>query len=102
MKWHVYIILCSDNTLYTGITTDMGRRLSQHAQGSGAKYFRGRQPVHVVFLESGHSRSTAGRREAEIKRMKHADKHLLISSVSDGIAAGAAPGSSFSYFRRQL
>ena len=92
MKWHVYIILCSDNSLYTGITTDMGRRLCQHAQGRGAKYFRGRQPGQVVFLESGHSRSTAGRREAEIKRMKHADKHLLISFVNNGIAAGGSAG----------
>ena len=88
MKWHVYIILCSDNSLYTGITTDIERRLRQHAQGRGAKYFRGRQPMQVVFLESGHSRSTAGRREAEIKRLKHADKHLLVSSDTAGGSAG--------------
>jgi len=88
MKWHVYIILCSDNSLYTGITTDIERRLRQHAQGRGAKYFRGRQPMQVLFLERGHSRSTAGRREAEIKRMKHADKHLLISTYTAGGSAG--------------
>ena len=96
MKWHVYIILCSDNSLYTGITTDIERRLRQHAEGRGAKYFRGRQPVQVVYLESGHNRSTAGRREAEIKRMKHADKHLLLT----GLQPKAAPDSIFSYFRR--
>lgn len=77
MNWHVYIILCSDNTLYTGITTDPERRFEQHATGRGAKYFRGRQPLRVVYRESGHSRSSAGRREAEIKGMTRAEKFTL-------------------------
>ena len=79
-NWRVYIILCSDNTLYTGITTDLQRRFEQHASGSGAKYFRGRQPAKVVYQESGHTRSTAGRREAEIKTFARSEKHILISS----------------------
>lgn len=86
MKWQVYIILCSDNTLYTGITTDLRRRVDQHASGAGAKYFRGRRPVKVVYLESGHSRSTAGRREAEIKTLARAGKQTLISSRMNEIA----------------
>ncbi|MDD2310720.1 MAG: GIY-YIG nuclease family protein [Desulfuromonadaceae bacterium] len=80
MNWQVYIILCSDNTLYTGITTDLQRRFCQHASGRGAKYFRGRHPVRVVFKESGHTRSTAGTRELEIKDLARAEKLTLISS----------------------
>lgn len=80
MNWQVYIILCSDNTLYTGITTDLQRRFDQHSAGRGAKYFRGRQPIEVVFQENGHTRSTAGRRELEIKSLERTEKLALISS----------------------
>lgn len=80
MDWHLYIILCSDDSLYTGITTDMERRFRQHAIGRGAKYFRGRRPERLLYLESGHTRSTAARREAEIKGMTRADKCILIAS----------------------
>ncbi|MBC8016920.1 MAG: GIY-YIG nuclease family protein [Verrucomicrobia bacterium] len=80
MNWQVYIILCSDDTLYTGITTDLQRRFGQHASGRGAKYFRGRQPTQVVYQESGHTRSTAGRREVQIKTLARAEKRSLISS----------------------
>ena len=80
MNWQVYIILCSDDTLYTGITTDLQRRFAQHASGQGAKYFRGRQPVRVVYQESGHSRGSAGRRELEIKALARSEKQILISS----------------------
>lgn len=80
MNWQVYIIRCSDNSLYTGITTDFERRFLQHAKGVGAKYFRSREPVEVVYLESGHSRSTAGRRECEIRAMTRDEKKLLVRS----------------------
>lgn len=79
MIWQVYIILCSDSSLYTGVTTDVERRFRQHAEGRGAKYFRGRRPLQVVYLENGHSRSSAASREVTIKRMKRADKALLVS-----------------------
>lgn len=79
MNWQVYIILCSDDTLYTGITTDTERRFSQHEEGRGAKYFRGRQPMKVVYLEKGHSRSSASARELQIKAMNRKDKQLLVS-----------------------
>jgi len=78
MTWQVYIIRCSDNSLYTGITTDIDRRLQQHASGRGAKYFRGRQPQGVVYLEEGHDRSSAARREVVIKRMSRPEKDKLI------------------------
>ncbi|KAB0666754.1 GIY-YIG nuclease family protein [Oryzomonas japonica] len=82
MEWHVYIILCSDNSLYTGVTTDMERRFRQHAAGKGAKYFRGRQPVRVVYLEGNHSRSSAASRELRIKAMDRTEKLSLISGFT--------------------
>ena len=81
MNWQVYIILCTDNSLYTGITTDIERRLAQHGSARGAKYFRGRRPRRVVFLEGGHTRSTASKREAAIKKLPRADKDRLIDSM---------------------
>ena len=81
VNWCVYIIRCSDDTLYTGITNNLERRLTQHATQRGAKYFRGRQPEEVVYVENGHDRSSASRREAEIKKLERAEKMLLINSV---------------------
>ena len=79
MDWQVYIILCTDNSLYTGITTDIERRLSQHGGKRGAKYFRGRSPRQVVYLETGHTRSSASQREADIKQLGRAGKLRLIA-----------------------
>ncbi|HXE94841.1 MAG TPA: GIY-YIG nuclease family protein [Dongiaceae bacterium] len=87
MNWLVYMILCSDDSLYTGITTDLKRRFVQHASGRGARYFRGRRPVQVVYRENGHTRSTAGRREAEIKTFARAEKQALISSGMNEISS---------------
>lgn len=78
MNWQVYIILCKDNSLYTGITTDVQRRFAQHLAGTGAKYFRGHSPLRLVYLEDGHDRSSASRREAEIKKLRPEDKRRLI------------------------
>jgi len=87
MNWQVYIILCSDDSLYTGITTDIERRLSQHGgRRGGARYFRGRQPERVLYLEGGHTRSTASRREAVIKKLNRAQKVCLIDSDMNSIA----------------
>ena len=80
MNWLVYIILCSDDSLYTGITTDIERRFAQHSAGTGAKYFRGRSPRCLVYLEDGHDRSSASRREVEIKRLRPVDKRRLIAA----------------------
>ena len=78
--WLVYMVRCSDDSLYTGITNDIHRRLRQHADGRGARYFRGRAPAELVYLEGGHNRSSAAVREWEIKRLCRADKQLLIAS----------------------
>ena len=80
MNWQVYIILCKDNSLYTGITTAVQRRFSQHLAGTGAKYFRGHSPLKLVYLENGHDRSSASRREAEIKKLRPEDKRRLVES----------------------
>ena len=87
MNWQVYIIVCTDNSLYTGITTDIERRFREHAGVQGAKYFRGRTPDKVVYLEGGHSRSTASKREAAIKKLLRADKLRLIASNSNELCA---------------
>jgi putative endonuclease len=78
-NWQVYIVLCSDDSLYTGITTNMQRRFRQHAEGSGAKYFRGRQPLKVVYLETDHNRASASKREAQVKALTRSEKELLLS-----------------------
>jgi putative endonuclease len=87
LNWQVYIILCSDSSLYTGITTDLERRFRQHAAGEGAKYFRGRRPVRIVYHEGGHTRSSAARREAEIKAMSREEKLLLCKCKSGSPAS---------------
>jgi putative endonuclease len=79
-NWCVYVIRCSDGTLYTGITTDIERRFRQHTDGTGAKYFRGRSPEQIVYLENGHNRSSASTRENQIKTMTRAEKDILVST----------------------
>ena len=79
--WYVYIVRASDETLYTGITTDLKRRLAEHQSGkAGAKYFRGRTALEMVVTESSATRSTASKREAEIKKLTRAQKVSLIKS----------------------
>lgn len=78
-NWLVYMIFTSDGQVYTGITTDMCRRWQQHASGkAGARYFRGRKPVQLCYLEDGHNRSSASQREYAIKAMSASGKRELI------------------------
>ena len=79
MNWFVYIIEASDNTLYTGITTNLERRFQQHRQGKGAKYFNGRSPERFVFIENNHTRSSASIRESQIKKLSRSLKKDLIT-----------------------
>ena len=74
----VYILKCADGTLYTGWTTDLERRLRAHNSGQGARYTRGRRPVHLVYREEQPNRRAAQRREAAIRRLSRADKLKLI------------------------
>jgi putative endonuclease len=75
----LYILLCSDNTLYTGITNNLDKRLADHNSGKGAKYTRGRRPVKVVYTETFSDKSSAMKRETEIKKLKKSDKLKMIS-----------------------
>ena len=83
--WMVYIIEADDASLYTGITTDVERRFSEHLRhkSGGARYFNGRRPKRVVYAESGHTRSSASRREAEIKKLSRAGKQALVRAADD-------------------
>jgi putative endonuclease len=79
MDWSVYIICCDDGSLYTGISTDVERRFREHLETPrGAKFFNGRKPREVVWREGGHTRSSAGRREAAIKKLSRGGKLRLI------------------------
>ncbi len=79
MKWFVYIIEASDNSYYTGITTDVDRRFNEHCSNTlGAKYFNGRTPTKVIYQEPGHTRSSASKREYEIKQLSRRRKETLI------------------------
>lgn len=83
MDWTVYIIRCNDDTLYTGVTTELSRRFEEHRNHPrGAKYFNGRIPVEVVYSEDGHSRSSACQREAAIKKLSREEKLFLITDGS--------------------
>ena len=77
MNWIVYIVECSDDTLYTGITTDIERRKAEHENGTGAKYTKGRGPFTVVYSEVQPTRSHALKREAEIKSLDRSAKQKL-------------------------
>lgn len=77
--WQVYIVECSDRSLYTGITVDVSARIAQHNSGSGAKYTRGRLPVKLVYSECADDRGSALRREHEIKRLTAVGKRKLVS-----------------------
>ena len=78
-KWFVYILRCKDNSMYTGITDNLKRRLSQHREGKGAKYTRGRAPLTLHHIEEYETKGEALRRELEIKRLTTAEKRALIS-----------------------
>ncbi|WP_420555024.1 GIY-YIG nuclease family protein [Neptuniibacter marinus] len=79
-SWYVYIVKCVDGTLYTGVTTDIQRRLRQHNGDleGGAKYTRVRRPVQVVWHEEQPNQSSACQREAAIKKLSRAEKLSLI------------------------
>ena len=79
MNWVVYMLECADKSLYTGITTNLERRLAEHEAGKGAKYTRGRGPFRLVYSETCAGRAEATRREAAIKLMDKAKKWLLVS-----------------------
>tara|TARA_R110002072_G_scaffold64494_1_gene160450 strand:+ start:444 stop:782 length:339 start_codon:yes stop_codon:yes gene_type:complete len=81
--WWVYIILASDNSYYTGITVDVARRWNEHLNtAKGAKFFRGRSPKQLVYLQACENRSVASSREAAIKNLSRSNK---IKQLTDPI-----------------
>ena len=82
MTWKVYILRCGDETLYTGITNDLDRRLAAHDSGAASRYTRSRRPVELAWFEPSYDRSSALKREAKIKKMSRAEKLKLIRRPS--------------------
>lgn len=80
MSWVCYVLRCADGTLYCGITNDLDKRLASHNAGEGAKYTRGRTPVSLVHCESCADKSTALKREMEIKGLPRMKKLVLIEA----------------------
>lgn len=77
---YVYILECSDNTLYTGWTNDLEKRIKMHSSGKGAKYTRGRTPVKLLYYEIFEDKKEAMRREYKIKRLTRLQKEALIKN----------------------
>ncbi len=78
MTWSLYILRCTDGTLYTGITTDVEKRVKAHNAGKGAKYTKGRGPVTVVWEAKMESESAARVREIQIKQLSRPAKEKLV------------------------
>jgi len=79
--WFIYMVRCADDSLYTGITTDLERRVQEHNdnKSTGAKYTRARQPVKLVYAEQASNRGAATSREIEIKSLDRQNKLKLIA-----------------------
>lgn len=81
-QWYTYIVKCSDNTLYTGVTTDLERRVNEHNNSDkGAKYTKTRRPVKLVYNETHTDRSSSSKRESEIKKLSRIDKLKIINET---------------------
>jgi len=82
-EWYVYLLLCADNSYYTGITTNPKRRLQEHNENNkkAAKYTRARRPLKMVYFELCESRSDAGCREHEIRKLSRPKKAALAKSM---------------------
>jgi putative endonuclease len=91
--WWVYIILASDNSYYAGITVDMARRWNEHLHSpKGAKFFRGRKPTQLVYLQACENRSVASSREAAIKKLSRINKIKLLADPINQLKKALAQG----------
>ncbi len=77
--WYIYLLLCNDGTLYTGITNNLDNRIKKHNSGKGAKYTRARLPVKLYCYKECMNRSEASKEEYRIKKLKRSDKLNLIN-----------------------
>lgn len=78
MKWFVYLLRCSDNSLYCGITNNIENRIKVHESGKGSKYVKTRLPISLAYFEESENRSTASKRENAIKKLSKSEKEKLI------------------------
>ena len=84
-KNYIYILRCSDDTFYTGWTTNVHKRIEAHNNGTGSKYTRTRRPVELVYSENFNNKQDAQRREYKIKQMSRQEKELLIREGADAL-----------------
>ena len=83
--WWVYFLRCNDNSLYAGVTTDIHRRVKEHNNSKlGAKYTRARRPVSLVYLEEANNKSSACKREYQIRHLTKAKKEQLVHDYNQG------------------
>ena len=80
--WYLYMLRCGDGTRYTGITTDVDKRLEAHRAGKGAKYTRGRGPLELVYREECGTHSEALKRELEMKRLSREEKQKIVDKFN--------------------
>lgn len=90
-RHYVYVIRCGDGTLYTGYTTDVARRISEHENGDGAKYTRGRGPITLRRVERHPSMSAAQSREYDIKQLSKQQKTTLLPDTDNVVAFDPTP-----------
>lgn len=83
--WYLYILECSDETYYTGITTDIPRRIQAHEDGKGAKYTKGRAPLKLIYSEKLADRSSASKRELQVKALSKERKVTLIKAATNAV-----------------
>jgi len=84
--WVVYMLRCADGSLYTGITTDLTRRLREHnGTGAGARYTRARRPVQLVHAENAANRSSACQREYQLKQLSRTEKETFLAASSTSL-----------------
>ena len=83
--YFLYLLLCHDRSIYTGITTDVKRRFKEHQDGTGSKYTRARKAIKILYTEKFKTRSAASKREAEIKSWKRKEKIKLSARKIRGL-----------------
>ena len=95
MTWHVYVVVCFDNSFYCGITTNIERRIKQHngELSGGAKYTRSRRPCRLVYKEKAENRSSASKKEYWFKKLSRKQKEKYINYPSDSSSSTNEPPS---------
>jgi len=90
--WYLYILRCSTDTYYTGVTKDLKRRLKMHNDGKASKYTRVRRPVKLIYSEDCTSRATALVREYKVKALPRKEKERLIFGKTKSVRKGRKNG----------